>query len=234
MSGRHRRVDGILFDKDGTLFDFDATWSAWAERLLRDLAPEDEDLEDRLAAAIGFDRSARKFATHSAVIAGTPDDAATALASVLGQESDALITAINDVAAKVDVVSPVPLAPLLGGLRQTGLKLGVATNDALAPAFAHLDKAGIRDAFDFVTGSDGRYAPKPAPDMCIGFATSLGLDPSRVVMVGDSRHDLEAGRAAGMQTIGVLTGPASRAHLAPLADAVLDHIGYLPDWITAV
>ena len=44
-------------------------------------------------------------------------------------------------------------------------------------------------------------------------------------MVGDSRHDLQAGRAAGMVTLGVLTGPATAAELADVADAVLPDIG---------
>jgi phosphoglycolate phosphatase len=53
-------------------------------------------------------------------------------------------------------------------------------------------------------------------------------------MVGDSLHDLDAGRAAGMRTVAVLTGIADRAALAPHADVVLGHIGELPDWIAAL
>ena len=30
-----RKVDAILFDKDGTLFDFHATWSGWAADIIR-------------------------------------------------------------------------------------------------------------------------------------------------------------------------------------------------------
>ena len=52
-------------------------------------------------------------------------------------------------------------------------------------------------------------------------------------MVGDSRHDLIAGRAAGMQTVGVLTGMAELADLAPFADVVLPDIGHLPLWLTS-
>ena len=47
-------------------------------------------------------------------------------------------------------------------------------------------------------------------------------------MVGDSRHDLIAGRAAGMATLGVLTGVAGAEDLAPLADLVRPDIGHLP------
>jgi phosphoglycolate phosphatase len=52
-------------------------------------------------------------------------------------------------------------------------------------------------------------------------------------MVGDSTHDLHAGRAAGMRTIGVLTGAAVAAQLSPFADVVLRDIGEIPAWLAA-
>jgi phosphoglycolate phosphatase len=69
--------------------------------------------------------------------------------------------------------------------------------------------------------------------MCLAFAAFTGLDPAEVLMVGDSRHDLEAGRAAGMRPIAVLTGIARAADLAPHAEAVLPDIGALPAWLDA-
>ena len=67
----------------------------------------------------------------------------------------------------------------------------------------------------------------------MAFLRWSGLDPEAVAMIGDSLHDLEAGHAAGMVTVGVLTGPATRAELAPVADVILDDIGALPDWLGA-
>jgi phosphoglycolate phosphatase len=67
----------------------------------------------------------------------------------------------------------------------------------------------------------------------LAFCTKTGLNPARVVMVGDSHHDLLAGRRAGMQTLGVLTGTAGADDLAPLADAVLPDIGHIPAWLVA-
>jgi phosphoglycolate phosphatase len=52
-------------------------------------------------------------------------------------------------------------------------------------------------------------------------------------MVGDSTHDLIAGRAAGMPTIGVLTGMAGRETLEPYADAVLENIGEIPGFLAS-
>ena len=50
-------------------------------------------------------------------------------------------------------------------------------------------------------------------------------------MIGDSLHDLHAGKAAGFITVGVLTGPARRGALEPHADVVLNSIAELPAWI---
>ena len=61
------------------------------------------------------------------------------------------------------------------------------------------------------------------------FINETGLNPANVMMVGDSIHDLKAGRAAGVKTCGVETGPATREELAPFADFVLPSIGGLPD-----
>ena len=112
----------------------------------------------------------------------------------------------------------VPLRPLLAALRGQGLRLGVATNDSETPARQHLANHGITDCFDFISGYDSGHGAKPGPGMCLAFARQLGLDPSRVAMVGDSRHDLEAGRAAGMRVVAVLTGIARREDLLAMAE----------------
>ncbi|MEO1579525.1 MAG: HAD-IA family hydrolase, partial [Pseudomonadota bacterium] len=112
-----------------------------------------------------------------------------------------------------------------------GLRLGVVTNDAEAPARAHLAQVGVLTAFDIVIGCDSGHGAKPAPGPVLGALEALGARPEQAVMVGDSLHDLMAGRAAGVQTVGVLTGLAERADLAPLADVVVPDIGHLPGWL---
>ena len=225
-------IDGVIFDKDGTLFDFRASWGAWAANLL-DLLARESGMDARvLGAAIGFDPVARRFAPDSVVIAGTSGEISAALAALVpGSDARDLEDRMNRMAEGAPMLPAVDLPAVLGGLRGRGLKIGLATNDVEVTAHAHLAAHGVTDLFDYVAGYDSGHGPKPGPGMCAAFARQLGLDPARVVMVGDSRHDLEAGRAAGMRTVAVLTGIAGTEELAPHADAVLPDIGHLGGWI---
>jgi phosphoglycolate phosphatase len=225
-------IAAVLFDKDGTLFDFRKTWSAWSRRVLTGLAEGDSCRAAALGVAIGYDFSTGGFMPCSPVIAATPADLADVLLDSLeGWERDALIAHLNLEAARTPQVEAVPLVPLLAGLLARGIRLGVATNDSEAAASAHLTSAGIRGAFDFVAGYDSGFGAKPGPGMLRAFAEKVRLPCRQVAMVGDSRHDLLAGRRAGMQTIAVLSGMTPEAELVELADAILPDIGALPGWI---
>jgi len=226
------RVEGIIFDKDGTLFDFHATWAGWTKRFLTDFAEGDQAHATRLAALIGYDYGRGTFRPDSVVIAGTNEDLARALAAGLtADEAAELATAINRATSTAEMAEAVPLVPLLRGLRGRGLALGLATNDAESSARGHLATAGIDRFFDFVGGFDSGHGGKPAPGMLLAAARHMGLDPGRMAMVGDSTHDLVAGRAAGMIPVAVLTGIAGHDELAPHAEVVLPDIGHLPDWL---
>lgn len=224
-------IDGIVFDKDGTLFDFRKSWGAWAQAFLHSVA-DTADEAAALGGMIGFDLARGQFANDSPVIAGTAAEIAECLLPALpAWEFGDLVARINGEAARAPMAEAVPLAATLGALRNRGLKLGLATNDTEAPARAHLDRHGITPLFDFIAGYDSGHGPKPGPGMCLAFLRETGLQPHRVAMVGDSRHDLQAGRAAGMRTVAVLTGIAEAPELADLADVVLPDIGALQGWI---
>ena len=226
------RIDGIIFDKDGTLFDFRATWDVWALGVIDELSAGDAALAQRIADAAVFDLQARAFRPESPIIAGTNREAAEAIGSALPDRPVEEIESFLSLRAAMAPLAPaVPLDPYLTGLAARGLALGVITNDTEAGAIAHLGTAGVLAHFDFVAGFDSGHGAKPDPAPLLAFCRETGLEPARVVMVGDSHHDLLAGRRAGMQTLGVLTGTALAAELSPLADAVLPDIGHIPAWI---
>jgi len=225
-------IRGLIFDKDGTLFDFHASWSVWAGRLIDGLCPGDPAEAEALAARLGFDRAARAFLPESAVIAGTMEVVVDAIRATLPALDEAplrrMILASSAVAEQIEVA---PLLPLLDRLIAGGMTLGLATNDSEAPARAHLERAGILDRFAFVAGYDSGHGPKPTPGMLAAFAAATGIPAHACAMIGDSIHDLESGRAAGMTAVAVLTGIATRAELAPHADVVLPSIEALPGWL---
>lgn len=232
MKGNIMRADAVCFDKDGTLFDFGATWEAWARSFLLRAADQDHHRAAEFGRQIGFDMATNRFDKDSIVIAGTAGEVAAAMVPMLPHIApEAVLDFLNEEAENAPQVEAVPLIPFLDRLRDMGLHLGVATNDAEAPARAHLDAAGITNRFDFIAGFDSGYGGKPAAGQLLAFAKSVQVLTDRVVMVGDSTHDLRAGRAAGMQTVGVLTGLADTADLAPFADIVFPDISHLPDWL---
>lgn len=220
-------IKGIVFDKDGTLFDFRSTWEVWTEAMLLRVTHHDRGRAMQIGLALGFDMERRTFDAHSVVIAGTLDDIAEIMRPYLPEVPN-LVDLLIDEAGQAPQVEAVPLKPLLSGLRARGLRLGVATNDGVDPAVAHLSSVGILEMFDFVAGYDSGFGGKPGPGQLKAFCNDTKLAPQNCLMVGDSLHDLIAGRAAGMGAVGVLTGMASREDLSPHADVVLSNIGELP------
>ncbi|WP_170343803.1 HAD family hydrolase [Ruegeria atlantica] len=228
-------IDAIIFDKDGTLFDFANTWGGFGRSMLLRLSNGDEDRATELGRVIGYDFEQGKYTEDSIVIAATVEEIAEVLiAHVDGVILQEIIDLMNSEAASAPQVPAVPLVPFLEGLQNAGIKLGVATNDSEHPALQHLESVGVRGHFDFVAGYDSGHGFKPGPGQLLAFAAHIGVEPSRIAMVGDSLHDLQAGRAAGMTTIGVLTGLAEADALAPMADVILPDIGHIPEWLTKI
>ncbi len=91
-------------------------------------------------------------------------------------------------------------------LRRPGRALGLVTSQV----------AELADAFDVIVGSDDVTHPKPHPEPVLAALARLGAAPETAVFIGDSRHDIECGRAAGVKTAAVLWGPFDRSHLADL------------------
>jgi len=225
-------VDALLFDKDGTLFDFAATWNGWTGGMMRHLCSGDEDLMQVLADRLDYDLGTGEIRPESIVIAASNEVIARTIAEVLPDWTHEQVeTHLAESAAVAPLVPATDLPGMIAALKERGVVLGVMTNDAELSARAHLESAGVLDGFAFVAGFDSGYGAKPDPDPLLAFCRAVGVDPSRAAMVGDSEHDLVAGRAAGMRTLAVLTGMAGADELSPHADAVLPDVGHIPAWL---
>ena len=97
---------------------------------------------------------------------------------------------------------------LLAGLAARGVKIGICTNKAEAPARLILEQVGIARYVEAVIASDSGYGMKPAPTPLLACARQLGARRERVVYVGDHPIDVETARAAGIAMVGVSYGYA--------------------------
>lgn len=226
-------ISAILFDKDGTLLDFDSTWRAFAEELALEAAGGSRELAGRLMEILGFDRTSGVFMPGSLLAAGTNAEVIAALYPHLGRDAvQAKVAEANARAAEMAGQRAVPLAGALECIQilsQAGFQLGIATNDSTRGAEETLRAFGIADLFTGIIGYDAVEHPKPAPDMVLAFARIAGITPIQIAMVGDNVHDLAAARGAGAGlAIGVLSGTGCREDLAPHADVIIDSVADLP------
>ena len=223
---------GVLFDKDGTFVDFDRTWGAATYEVMKLMSQTDAAAFDRIVAAMHYDTETRRFRPTSPLIAGAPDTYVHLWAEAFRRPNDAvLLDEMNRHFADETLRSLAPIgrpSEVMDALHARGLKLGLATNDSEASGRAQVAALGLDGHMDFLAGYDTGHGAKPGAGMVLAFAEHLGVAPDRIAMVGDSVHDMTAARAAGAIAIAVLTGPATRATLEPVADHVIDGIEALP------
>src|ERR1044072_5699230 len=179
----------ILFDLDGTLIDSIAlilSSMRFAFAKLGRPCPTDEEW----TAGIGIPlfTAMRRYAVD--------DDDSKALISAYREHQvanhDRLVTCYDGV---VDVVKT---------LRGRGHQTGVVTSKGEWLAMKGLALVGLASAMDTIVGADSSTRHKPAPEPVRVALQRLGAEPDNALYVGDSVHDLMAGRAAGVRTAAAL------------------------------
>jgi len=235
-----KRVAGVLFDKDGVLVDFHATWGPATARTIHHLATDEEQAR-ALAVAIDFDLENARFLPRSPFIAGTAADTIRCWSPILGSRNPlneaTFWSGITDritVEGAACVAAPPEVPVALNALRAMGLPLGIATNDQEASARKQMDRLDLTALFETISGSDSGHGPKPGPGMILAFADHLDAEPGRIVMVGDSTHDLHAARNAGAIGVAIGTGPATLESLAAHADHCIETMADLPGLVAAL
>ena len=227
------RIRAILFDKDGTLLDFNATWLEFIQQLAVEAADGHQQRSVEILQMIGFDAESQIFRPGSAVAAGTSVDIIAGMYPHLSAEQIRPLVRDADrraaaVAREKAVAIPGSIEALTR-LHAGGYRLGIATNDATVGAEQTLLAFGIANLFDAAFGYDAVANPKPAPDVIYAFADVVGISASEVAMVGDNLHDLECARSAGAGlAVGVLSGNSAHADLDALADIVIESVADLP------
>lgn len=127
------------------------------------------------------------------------------------------------------------LTTLLPGVREAlatlhvrGVALAVATNKPQAATRAILTHFGLADMMSAIVGGDAVVNKKPAPDALLLALDKIGVTASEAMMVGDSKADIGAARAAGMPVVLVRGGYTLEPAEQLGADIVLDRMDQLP------
>ncbi len=226
----------VIFDKDGTLIDFNAMWGGWVEALAARL----EALTGRRLAAALFetmdDDPAARRAAAGGPLATTPLAGLRVLtADVLksfglgDDEAETALATAWEVPNPAATASPLASLPTLFlALRERGLKIAVATADDHAPTLATLASLGIGHLVEVVIAADDGVPLKPQPDMVWAACRAVGVEPRQAIVVGDGLPELEMARAAraGL-VIGVTSGVSDASLLKPHADCVLPSVNAL-------
>lgn len=229
VGGDVYELDAILLDKDGTLLDFVSMWGYWSEQVMTAFEAEltGRGLKTLATAAIpslwgtehhesgriiGYDR-------NGPLAMGTMGDLYAVLAwqgYLAGMSwAEARAAAIRCGEAAGAALEKERPARLLDGVktfldacRQQGLKLAVVTADDTDAALRHLEWLGIRAYFGAVIGTDQVEKGKPFGDMAELACASLGVQPARTAVIGDTNGDMLMGRAAGAVLRIALAGEA--------------------------
>lgn len=207
----------MLFDKDGTIVDYHRTWDAATGEALRESAHDDSALEI-VAALLDYDLEAGSIGPTSPLIAESNDTIAALIGPFVDVER--CFEVVERVAVEQVVAAP-GAGPTLRRLEADGTALAIVTNDYAEIARKQLDALGFADLFGVVVGCDSGLGAKPEPGIVSGTLDLLGVGPQQATIVGDSDHDLAAGRAAGVSTVLVTNGREPADRTAELADRII-------------
>jgi phosphoglycolate phosphatase len=228
-------IRAILFDNDGTLIDYRATWLAANRAAAGDLAAaagRAPAFADELLRRLGHDPASGAFTPDSPLLWASNREIAARWSAQPELEGVADVLALVEHRfADQEAFPPVPvtdLGALFERLTGLGFALGVATMDTTAAAEAMLARFALRERVVYVAGADCGFGLKPEPGMVHGFCRTLGVAPAAVAVVGDNLADVAMARAAGAGlAVAVLTGGCPPAALEGVADLVLASVAEL-------
>ncbi|MCC2638041.1 MAG: phosphoglycolate phosphatase [Moraxellaceae bacterium] len=204
----------VMLDLDGTLVDSAADIAIALNRALADLSlPGVSEAQVRLWVGRGASRLVHCALEH---LPSRPDDFARLHETLLAR----FMTRYQE-----DVSGHSTLYPgareLLDACRAERIALACVTNKPYAPARSLLEALDILSPFDLLLGGDSLPHKKPHPGALQHCLRHFEVTPAQALMVGDSRNDVEAARAAGVRVVAL---PWGYNHGEPVEAC-------LPDWL---
>jgi len=229
-AARRFAVAAVAFDLDGTLLDTLHDLAAAVNLLLAELGQDSlpeatirdlvgKGMPNLIRRALAISRGVGPAAVAEAEVADVLPRYQTHYAAILGRET----VAYPGVVAGLERMAAM------------GLPLAVVTNKATRFVRPHLALAGIESRFRVVIGGDDLPQKKPHPAVLLHAARELGVEPARMLMVGDSGNDAQAARAAGCPVLIVPYGYNEGTPVQNLdADGIVDSLLAVADLLQPV
>jgi phosphoglycolate phosphatase len=202
-------------------------------------------LQSALYRTLGYDEGAQSFAPEGPTVSAANETLGVLAATVVYQQGQrgggALGWSVCAELARTVFLGAVDacfsaelIRPLAGAveavraLHAAGVAVAVVTADDEAPTRRSLEFMGLAEAVGFVAGGDSGYGHKPSADALVAACAHANVPAARTAVMGDTVTDLlMAQRGGAGLRVGVATGFAGPAALAPHADCVLSSLDEL-------
>ena len=175
-------IKGIIFDKDGTLFDSEkVNINAWCEALKEAGASDDPSI---IKSVVGLDNRI----------------ADQILVEHYGKYGIEEIRKNKNEKVRKVFEKEIPLKEGALSILEYAYgkyKLALATSTLARKAIPNLKKAKLHDYFDTITTGDMVEKGKPNPEIFLTTAFKLGLKPEEIIVIEDSKHGIKAARLGG-------------------------------------
>lgn len=204
----------IIFDKDGTLLDFDAYWIPVSVAALSDITKSaglDSGVVSEILDAFCVKNGAT--AITSSLCCGTYDDMGRDIFKVLSsynsklseEEVKKLTRELYHKHIDKGEIKPTSkkLSETLEKLKNDGFILGVVTTDSPLVTDECLKALGIKEFFSFVISDDGVMPAKPNPESIDFLCEKYSLSKNDILMVGDTLTDVSYAKAGGIEVFGL-------------------------------